>query len=226
MRSRDLLERERLAVDEGLPRQLLDARHRRFERGERRDFHLRPGAPNLGLVEIVGGLAETIERGGDEFAGLAGRAAGVEAEQAGLRIAPVERVDRIGEAALLAHFLKQPRRHAPARRGREHLRRVMRFRGHAAAFERDDDVALLERLLQQGLAAAIFRRRRFGRGGVSENGKLLGGERRRAARARSRRRRRPASRRPDSCGRDRRGSPAHRKRRRWRACRGSAGPSA
>ena len=164
------VERQRRAIDEGLARELLGARRGRFERGQGRDLELRLGAVDFRFVEPQGGLGEAVERGARDLAGVLGGRAGVEAEQAAVGKSPVERIDRIGEAALLAHFLEQARRHAAAGRRGEDMGGVVVGGGDRAALESDDDVRLLEPLLHHRLAAAIGgRRRRFG---------LVGAERR------------------------------------------------
>ena len=85
----------------------------------------------------------------------------------------MEGVDRIGEAALFAHLLEKARGHAAPRRRREHMRGVVIGRNDPAPLERDDQMGLLQRLLQQRLAAGVARRD----GGLGlrslERGKLL-----------------------------------------------------
>ena len=63
--------------------------------------------------------------------GLAGLAAGVDAELAGVGVAAGERVHRVGQAALLADALEQPRAHPAAERGAT-ARRARTGAGRAA----------------------------------------------------------------------------------------------
>ena len=50
--------------------------------------------------------------------------AGADAEQAAIGERPVEGVDLVGEAALLAHFVPKPRGQSAAEHLGEHMRRV------------------------------------------------------------------------------------------------------
>ena len=112
----------------------------------------------------------------DQFAGVLGGRAGVEAEQAGVGKGPVERGDRIGEAALLAHFLEQARRHAAAdRRRRKHARRRGRRSVIGAALEADTTCVCSSRFL-----ATSTRRRDSGRRAAAGGRAGQGGEQRSA----------------------------------------------
>ena len=85
----------------------------------------------------------------DELGKLAPAARGIKAEQAGVGIGPVEGMDRIGEAALLAHFLEQARGHAAADDIGEDMRGILILIGVGHALEADDDMSLLEAPLQR-----------------------------------------------------------------------------
>ena len=86
---------------------------------------------------------------------LAGR--GMDAEDAGIGKAPVEGVDRIAEAALLAHFLEQPRRHAAAEDHRQHLRGVEVAHMIGAALEAEHDLRVHQVAVLAEVAADIVR---------------------------------------------------------------------
>src|SRR5579872_3086597 len=157
---RHLFDGERPAIDQDVPRQLLRPRAGGFERGEQRDLHLRLGAMDLLLAQRMRGLGKAIERRLHQRAGVGGRRAGVKAHQPGIGIGPVESVDRISEAALFAHLLKQARGHAAAGRGGEDMGGVVIGVMRGAPFEADNDMGLAETFLGHALAAAIKRRRR------------------------------------------------------------------
>src|SRR4051794_21650575 len=82
--------------------------------------HLADAARELLVVDAV--LADALELGVeqlDDLLGLAGRAPGVEAHVAGVGVAGGERVDRVGQAPLLADLLEQPAAHPAAQDGVE-----------------------------------------------------------------------------------------------------------
>ena len=80
----------------------------------------------------------------------------------------MESIDRIGEAPFLAHLLKEPRRHAPARGGGEDLGGVVIRRARQPALEAHHDMRLLEAPLHLDLAAAISGSRFGGRRRLGE----------------------------------------------------------
>ncbi len=94
---------------------------------------------------------------------LAGR--GGDAEDAGIGEGPMEGIDRVAEAALLAHFLEQPARHAAAQDRGEDLHGVKAVRVIGPAFHAQDDMGLLvvghEPLLALDIGG-LGRRRRAG----------------------------------------------------------------
>ena len=140
---------------------LLGACARRFQCSQHRHFHLRLGARELGFVEILRRLRQAIQAHRDELGKLAPAARGIKAEQAGVQIGPVEGMNCIGEAALLAHFLEQPRGHAAADDVGKDMRGILILIGVGYALEADDDMSLLEAPLQPDLAAGIARQRRL-----------------------------------------------------------------
>src|SRR5208282_6815552 len=87
--------------------------------------------------------------------------AGIDAKVARVDERRNERVDAVDAAALLAHFLEQPRRHAAAERGVKHVGRVaqpMRLADTGAA---DADMRLLEFLFARQHQRDVYRWRKF-----------------------------------------------------------------
>ena len=60
------------------------------------------------------GLLQLVDDHRHQLGDVALPGRGVHAEDAAVGEGPVEGIDRVAEAALLAHFLEQPRRHAAA----------------------------------------------------------------------------------------------------------------
>ena len=143
MRAEHLVERQRPPVDQDLARELLGARRRLFERGQERDLHLRLGAANFRFVEPAAPPRRG-NRARPRPPRRVPRPSRRRSRTGRRRKVPVERIDGIGEAALLAHFLEQPRRHAAARRRGEDMRGVVVGRADRAALEADDDMRLFE----------------------------------------------------------------------------------
>ena len=86
------------------------------------DLHLRLGAGDFDLLDVVRGAARvqssvTV----DEFGHVGRAGAGADAEQAAIGERPVEGVDRVGEAAGLADLVPKPRGQAAA----EHVGKQM-----------------------------------------------------------------------------------------------------
>ena len=70
--------------------------------------------------------------------------AGIDAEDAAVAVRMREGVDRIDEAALLADLLEEPRGHAAAQRGREHVRRPVVGSACGTPREAEDEMHLFE----------------------------------------------------------------------------------
>src|SRR5690606_29703027 len=85
---------------------------------------LRPGPVELLQADVLAGALEFLDEHGHEFGDVASSGGGVDAENAGVREAPMKRIYRIAEPAFLAHSLKKPGRHAPAEDHGKHLRGV------------------------------------------------------------------------------------------------------
>ena len=75
-------------------------------------------------VIVVGRAFELVDDDRHQLVDILRPGRGVDAEDAGVGEAPVEGVDRVAEAALLAHLLEEPRRHAAAEDRGEDLRGV------------------------------------------------------------------------------------------------------
>ena len=90
------------------------------------------------------------------------------------RIGRVEGVDRVAQAALLAHLLEQPRRHAAAEHVGEHLQaEAAGDRVCGTPSQRQRDMHLLEVARLDPRAAAERRRLRRRRGRADEAGEAL-----------------------------------------------------
>ena len=76
---------------------------------------------------------------------LAGQAADRDPDQAGVGVVAGEGEDGVGQAALLAHLLEQPRRRAAAERGVEHAEGEAAVVGAGHALDAEHEVDLLER---------------------------------------------------------------------------------
>ena len=84
------------------------------------------------------------------------RAAGVQADEAGIREARGEGVDRVGEAALLADLLEQPRRHPAAEHRVEHAEHGAPLVGGRDPGDPHQQVRLLDRPAGDVQRAAAF----------------------------------------------------------------------
>jgi len=116
---------DRRAVDQHVLRQLLAARPGALQRHQQPGLHLRLGARQLGRGEAVGKARGLLAQYRQQLGRLLFAGAGIDAEQPAVAIAMREGMDRIDEAALLAHLLEQAGRHAAAERGRQHGCRVI-----------------------------------------------------------------------------------------------------
>ena len=101
-------------------RHLLAARPGALQGHQHPGLHLRLGARQLGRGESVGKARGLLAQYRQQLGRLLLAGAGVDAEQPAVAIAMREGMDRIHQAALLAHLLKQAGRHAAAKRGRQH----------------------------------------------------------------------------------------------------------
>ena len=79
-----------------------------------------PRAISSGGEPVGGDPGQLVPGQGQHLVDLARRAAGVDAEQAGVGVLGGVRVDRVGQAALLPDLLEQPGRHAAAEAVVEH----------------------------------------------------------------------------------------------------------
>ena len=104
--------------------QLLAARRRAFERHQQTRLHLRLGAGQFDRAQPVFELARLLAQGRHQFGRFFFAGAGINPEQPAVAIAVAKAMDRVDEPALFADFLKQPRRHAAAKRGRQHRARI------------------------------------------------------------------------------------------------------
>ena len=93
-----------------------------------------------------------------EFRRLVLAGAGIDAEQAAVAIAVGKGMDRVDEAALLAHLLEEARRHAAAERRRQHRGGVIVGVVEHEPGEPEHQVQLLEVALLALVAADIARR--------------------------------------------------------------------
>ena len=92
----------------------------------------------------------------DQFARILRRGPGADAEDAAIGERPVEGIDRIGEAALLAHLLEQARRQAAAEHRGEDLERVMRAAGEGQAGQAEHEMDLFLVAADARFAAAVL----------------------------------------------------------------------
>ena len=90
--------------------------------------------------DAFAGLLQLVDDDRDQFGDVALAGGRMDAEDAGVGKAPVEGIDRIAQAALLAHFLEQPRRHAAAEDHRQDLRGVEIADVIGAALEAEQDL--------------------------------------------------------------------------------------
>src|SRR4051812_38104312 len=140
-RAAQLVEREHLHVVDGhrvdVAQDLVDGHQLAIdELGLSEPAHPRPGVLEtehetathltLAAVELLhadaagGGCGELLAAELEHLTRAVGMAAGVDAEHSGVGVVRGKRVDGVGEAALLAHLLEEPRRHAATERGVEH----------------------------------------------------------------------------------------------------------
>ncbi len=142
--SNQFVDRYRTAPCHHLPRQLLGTRAGALQRHQQAGFHLRLRARHLGLVDGFRRGADLAHHDAHQLGDVGGVGARVEPEHSRVRIGGVERIDRIAEAALLAHFLEQPGRHAAAEHIGEHLQAVQAGVPLRQALHRERDMYLLE----------------------------------------------------------------------------------
>src|SRR3954454_12164257 len=117
----DLVDGHHLAIDElGLP----EPDHPRpgvLETQDEAATHLPLASVELlRAVAAAGRHRQLLTAQLEHLARAVGMTAGIDAEHSGVGVVRGEGVDGVGEAALLAHLLEQPRRHASAERGVEH----------------------------------------------------------------------------------------------------------
>src|SRR5690606_37049189 len=111
---------------------------------------------------------------------LAGQAADVDAELAGVGVGGGVAVGRVGQAALLPDLLEQPRRHAAAERGVQHAEREAALVGARQRGGAEHQIGLLGGPVEdvhagEGLRAGAAGARRVGHGGAGEGtGPLVG----------------------------------------------------
>ena len=77
---------------------------------------LRLGARQLGFAQRLGGVGEHLAVSASACAASALGGGAIDAEQPGVGVGLGPGIDAVGEAALLAQFLEQPRGHAAAGR--------------------------------------------------------------------------------------------------------------
>ena len=111
---------ERPAEDQHVPRLLLAARGRAFERHQQPGLELGPRALQLARREPLAEPPHLVAQRRHQLGRFLLAGAGIDAEHAAVAIGVGEGIDRIDEAALLADLLEQARRHAAAERGRHH----------------------------------------------------------------------------------------------------------
>ena len=142
---------------EQLPADLAGATGRRFLRHQEPRPHLRPGAVGLFVGEIVPGAAQLVQDHGHELAQVLLARSGMNAEDAGVREAPMKGVDRVAQPALLAHALEQAAGHAAAERRGENLRAVEVALVDGSPLEAEHELRVHEIADLAKLAAAILR---------------------------------------------------------------------
>ena len=149
---------ERRAVDQHVLRHLLAARPGAFQRHQQAGLHLRLGARQLAGGQPVGEPHRLVAQDRHQLGRLFLAGAGIDAEQPAVAVAVREGMDRVDEAALLAHFLEQPGRHAAAERGRQHRGGVIIGVVERNAGKPEHEVQLLEVAVLAVVAAGIARR--------------------------------------------------------------------
>jgi len=110
----DLVLRDAAAEDQQLAGELLALREAALERHHQARLELRPGTYQLLLAGLLDQLQELVADHRHQLGGFLLAGAGVDAEQPGVGVARGEGEHRVGEAAVLAHLLEQPGRHAAA----------------------------------------------------------------------------------------------------------------
>ena len=100
---------DQAAPGQDLARDALDAAAGRLQGGEKGYLHLRLGADQLDLADVLRRLDHAVERHVHQLSHIRSRRSGADAEEAAIGEGPVERIDGIGEAAGLAHLMPEAR---------------------------------------------------------------------------------------------------------------------
>ena len=148
---------DRPAEQQQLPGDLRGAACRALGRHDEAGAILRARPVELVLEDVLAGLLQFRHDDRHQLGNVALPGRRVHAENAGVGKAPMERVDRVAEAAFLAHLLEQPRRHAAAEDHRQHLRGVEVAHVIGAALEAEDDLRVHQVAVLAEIAADIMR---------------------------------------------------------------------
>ena len=146
----DLRRVDQAAVDGQLPGDVMGLAPGRFERHQQAGPRLRPHPVELALGDRRGGLGDDLLDQRERRRRLAARRRGVDVEQAGVVIGMQGRADRIGQPAVLADLLEQPRRRAAADHVGEQARGIIIGRGVARRREGQGQLRLLARMAADG----------------------------------------------------------------------------
>ena len=142
-----------------MSRHALAARKGALHRHEDPGAQLRLRAGDLVAARALADAGDLAEDHVEERGAVARRAAGIDAEQTAVHIARGETGDGVGEAALLARFLEQARRHPAAEQGGEHLERRKRFVVVGNALAAEHQMQLFQIAVDAAFAAAVAGRR-------------------------------------------------------------------
>src|SRR5690606_12105538 len=118
---------------------------------------LRPRPVEFLLVDILAGPLQFGKNDRYELGYVAPAGGGMDAENAGVRKAPMEGVDRITQAALFPQLLKEAGGHAAAEDHRQDLRSVEIAHVIGAALEAEDDLRIHQVALFAEVAAHVMR---------------------------------------------------------------------
>ena len=140
----DLLARNHPSPGQELARDPLDAAAGVSSAVEQRDLHLRLGADDFDLADVVRRLAHAIQRHLHEFGDIGAAGAGADAEQAAIGEGPVKSVDRIGKAAGFTHLVPEPRGQPAAENMREEVDGVIARILEREARQPENDIGLFE----------------------------------------------------------------------------------
>ena len=148
---------DRAAKQEKLARNLRGAAGTALCRHDEPGAVLRARTVQFVLGNAFAGSLKFVDDHRDQLRNIALSGRRMHAEDAGVRKSPVEGIDRVAEAAFLAHFLEEPGRHAAAENHRQHLRGVKIADVIGAAFESEDDLGIHQVAVFAEVAADILR---------------------------------------------------------------------